>query len=161
MDNELKSRLLRFMSLCDDMNDRLFADEQGRLRKEVNNDLISYLSYLIFSDRVVSGREVDCINYYFDKQFSEDDIRAFYVSDGEEISVPMSLVYFVRIDNDIFTENETVSTLSEELVNLYKGLGMEMICSDKTLAITEFKDYEEYISMMETYKSAYLKCMAE
>lgn len=161
MDNEIKDRLTGFLSLCDDMNVRLFGDEKGRLKNSVKDDLISYLSFLIYSDRMVSVREIECINYYFEEKYSEADIKSAFQNTAGEIAVPMSLTYFVKMDNDVFTENEMVSTLSKELVSLYKELGMEIICSDRTLAMTEFKDYEDYISMMETYVSAYLKCLSE
>ena len=157
MDIEIKNTLQRFLNLCDDMNERIFADGNGSLKNEVKVDLLYFLLYLSYSDKNVSDKEIECINYYFDEEYKESDQLFSAESKDRELSVPVSLTYFIKIDNDNYTEQEMVSTLTAEMIGLYKKLGMEIICSDRALVMTEFKDYEDYISMMETYASAYLK----
>ncbi len=161
MEKNIKDKLLGFLCLCDDMNDRLFPGEHGRLRTDVKNDLLAYFSFLVYSDNLLADNELDCIAYYFDEKFDEKELKSLYNGMQDELSVPMSITYFVKIDNDLFKENGMISSLTSEYIDIYKQLGMEIICSDRTLAMTEFKDYNDYISMLESYAGAYLTSMYE
>ena len=161
MDNDIKDKLLGFLCLCDDMNDRLFPGEHGKLRTDVRNDLLAYFSFLIYSDNLLTDNELEFIAYYFDEEFDEKKLKSLYNSEQNELSVPISITYFVKIDNDLFKKNGMISALTSEYIDIYKQLGMEIICSDRTLAMTEFKDYNDYISMIESYAGAYLTSMYE
>ena len=119
MEKNIKDKLLGFLCLCDDMNDRLFPGEHGRLRTDVKNDLLAYFSFLVYSDNLLADNELDCIAYYFDEKFDEKELKSLYNGMQDELSVPMSITYFVKIDNDLFKENGMISSLTSEYIDIY------------------------------------------
>ena len=55
-----------------------------------------------------------------------------------------------------YNDRGMVTNCSATLIELYKKLGMEFICCDKLLDMNEYKQYNEYISMLEDFAQSNL-----
>ena len=68
MDQEIKSAVNDIMQACKSLNSMIFPqDETGtKLANEVIADLCRYIVHLTLADGVMTGDELQAINYYFD-----------------------------------------------------------------------------------------------
>lgn len=167
MDQEIKSAVNDIMQACKSLNSMIFPqDETGtKLANEVIADLCRYIVHLTLADGVMTGDELQAINYYFDTNYTAGDIQEYSeaeetTADGSAVSIPLSFNYFIRIDNMFFEEQEMVTGYSKGLTELYKKLGMDIICCDSNLDMTEYKVYNDYIQMLEDFAQANLNSEA-
>lgn len=160
MDQELKNKIDSFMGLCENIGNSFFSNNDEPFQKVVYNDIVWYLIYLTFSDNIIDEKELTFINYYCNTNYTENDCRKWLADKNmfnREIDLPNSLIKLVEADNIYYNETSTVTDYSKTLIEIYKKLGMGIICCDSDLDIEEYKDYNDYISMMEAYVSAALK----
>ena len=158
MNQEVKGSVAEILNVCADFNEKIFPeDNTGRmLSDEVIADFCRYFVFLTLADGVLTGEEVGFINNCFDTDYTIDDMQEFAQEERTDdassmMSVPLSLNYFIRIDNLFYTEQEIVTNYTESLIELYKKAGMEFICCDGDLSMEEMNIYNQFIAMLEDY----------
>ena len=126
------------------------------------DDVTAYLMYLSASDGVIAPEELEEISGYVGKTFTEDEALNFItthniVSPEFKHSVPESVKKLVEVDNSLrHGDNPQESDASEILLELYKGIGDELINSDGDLHISEETDMYVYLTGIDKYLSDYL-----
>ncbi len=163
MNQDLKKSINDVLQACDNVNEMIFPDDESghRLADEVKADLFWFVAFLTLSDDIMTSDELAALNEYFGTEYTTDDIAAFSEREGildEQAvnSVPLSINYLIRIDNMFYNDRGMVTNCSATLIELYKKLGMEFICCDKSLDMNEYKQYNEYISMLEDFAQSNL-----
>lgn len=158
MSQEIKGTIADILNVCEEFNERIFPqDETGKmLSQEVIADLSRFFVFLTLADGVLTSDELAYVNDIFDTSYTTDDLQRFAEEEQAEdeasvMTVPLSLTYFIRIDNLIYSEQGIITNHTGSLIELYRKAGMEFSCCDGDLAIEELNLYNQYIAMLEEY----------
>lgn len=164
MNQEIKNPISDVLLACDNVNEMIFPEDASghKLADEVKADLLRFAAFLTISDGVMASDELVAINEYFDTAYTSDDVADYSEKEGMTgdqpvSSVPLSLNYLIRIDNMFCRDQGTVTNYTDTLIGLYKKLGMELICCDKSLDMSEYEQYNEFISMLEDFAESNLE----
>lgn len=157
MNIQLKNMITSTLDLCDSINPH-FRNGAANLRDLCKYDLLRYALYLSASDGVIKSEEVEFFNTYLGYDMPVAGWVNFikekniYSNEFEE-SIPLSLVAFVSVDNDIIKKGIGLDreSLGELLISTFEGLGRELISSDRDVDSQEMDDLNTYMETLRNF----------
>lgn len=157
MNIQLKKMISSILDLCDSINPH-FRGGKTNLREICKVEFVRYTLYLSASDGVIKSEETEFLNTYFGYNMPVAEWVKFikdnniYSTEFEE-NVPLSLIAFVEVDNDIIQKGIGLDRegLGELLISTFEGIGRELIGSDRDINSQEIEDLNIYMKTLRNY----------
>ncbi|WP_405291144.1 AAA family ATPase [Methanobrevibacter sp.] len=118
------------------------------------NDMIDFLAYLSFGDRMVSDAEINFVNDLLGTDMTKEGLMSvapFRTSIDLKNLQPMSFVFLHEIDLAMQKQNPSDFRFTDHLYNIYVLLGGLFIDLERIATDREMNMYYEYVSQLEQY----------
>lgn len=157
MNTALKQALDALFKICDKKSGQSQnSDYVSFERKQLQTELLDFLSYLSSSDGIISSYETAFIADYIGKRMTSEELRK-YVDDRNtystqfEQTVPETLKRLVFEDWD----KEKTGADAKAYVEVVNALGKEFIVCDGEVDENEVQDLATYSTTLESYLTRY------
>lgn len=152
MIDDLRKKLFSFYSRCDIYDAR--TDAPNPTKRQVNQELYDFLSYLSASDGRIKENEADFISKCLKINVSAKDLYNHIVRNNTysrsfENKVPEGLKKALYWDS---ISNTYDSYQSRDYIELFRIIGKEFLCSDGNVTESELSDYNTYLNMLTAYR---------
>lgn len=154
MNYQLKTVLSKVMNLCEPFDDEL---DLGMSTKEIIRvDLVKYILYLSAADNVLSSQEVEVLRDYLEwdmtvSQWCEFIKQNNLAGDDFVNNIPISLQIFVRVDNQAYQRDSSISDICDLYESMFDTIGKLVISADGEIQDNEKTRFQRVIGMIEKY----------
>lgn len=154
MDYELKKMIDFAMKACSPFDEKLGLSMPSSEIMKV--DILKFVMYLIAADHVIAPEEVAFVRDYLDWNLSSKEVSEFIIdnnlhTDNYLNDTPLSLVLFVKIDNELFRSQSNSLDMCSLYVKTFKLLGQVFIGIDNDVDKQESENLWVVIKNMLLY----------
>ncbi len=154
MNYQLKNILDKVINLCEPFDDEL---NLGMTTKEIMRiDLLKYILYLSAVDNVLSSQVVEILRDYFEWDMTVYQWYKFInqnnlATNDFANSIPISLQIFVRVDNNVYQIDHTISDMCDLYESIFDAIGKLVISAGGEIHNNEKIRFQKVIEMIENY----------
>lgn len=160
MNEVLKQAIEKLFEICDHtFSQNKDSDHISLEKKQLQTEIVGFLSYLSSSDGIISAYEADFIAEYTGIRMTDGELRK-YVDDNNtysaqfEQTVPETLKRLVREEKEIVSASSDPESNAKAYVEVFKSLGKEFIVCDGEADENEVSDLSTYSGTLDDFLAA-------